>query len=224
MKFSTCSRMPSNDQEWHILDKILLTYIKNCLYTYHIIHWLGAEPELADDVLQETYLRVLRFARTADNAHAIAINNFEAFCKTTAIRYILDMYRKDKRLVGSLDDDHFSASHATISISEDPAELVLADMSLYSSMLTFSQIVKRFPEKQRTAILIDLARNTDFDEDNPRPLVRAMRTIGIQLHHYRLALPRDPVLRSRHNALVCLAYQRLHLVYFNMLSQPTSAA
>jgi len=214
--------MPTSTEEWQKLDKKLLSYIKKCLYTYHIIHWLGAEPELADDVLQETYLRVLRFTHLKDKAPSI--NNFEAFCKTTANRYILDMYRKDKRLVGSLDDANFSSTHVAISLAQDPAELVFADMSLYSIMLTFSQIVKRFPKKQQVAILIDLARNADFDEDNPGPLERAMYAVGIQLRDYYCPLPHDPVLRNRHNALVYLSYQRLRLVFYSMLSQSTTAA
>ncbi len=219
MKISTCPRitqesMPSNDQEWCMLNKTLLVYIKNCLYTYHVIHWLGAEPEIASDVLQETYLRVLRFTRSNEERGS-SIDNFEAFCKTTAKRYILDMYRKDKRFVGSLDDLTFFATSSSISISEDPAELAIEDITLYSSMLTFSQIVKRFPEMQKTALLIDLARKTNFDDESPSPLERAMDAVGISLRMYNRALPHDPILRSRHTALVCLAYKRLRLAFLH---------
>ena len=207
--------MPSNDQEWRAFDNVLLSYIKNHLYTYHIIHWLGAESEIADEVLQETYLRVLRFAHPIDN--------FEAFCKTTAKRYILDMYRKDKRFIGSLDDTSF-VTHVNISMSDDPAEVAVEDISLYSIMLTFSQIVKRFPEMQRIALLIDLARKTDFDDEAPSPLEKAMETVGISLREYNQALPHDTVLRSRHAALVCLAYKRLRLAFRDTVPQLTSAA
>jgi hypothetical protein len=194
------------------------------LYTYHVIHWSGAEPEIASDVLQETYLRVLRFTHTENYELSPSINNFEAFCKTTAKRCILDMYRKDKRLVGSLDDCTFSTTHENISISDDPAEIVLADISLYSSMLTFSQIVKRFPPMQRNALLIDLARKTDFDNESPSPLERAMHAVGISLREYNQVLPCDTVLRSRHNALLCLAYKRLRLAFRDTLPQLSSAA
>ena len=228
MKISTCSRitqkhMPLNDQEWYILDKTLLSYIKNCLYMYHVIHWLGAEPEIASDVLQETYLRVLRFTRSNEE-HSPSIDNFEAFCKTTAKRYILDLYRKDKRYVGSLDDVTFFATCASISISDDPAELAVEDITLYSSMLTFSKIVKRFPEMQKTALLIDLARKTNFDDEAPSPLERAMDAVGISLRAYNRALPHDPILRSRHAALVCLAYKRLRLAFHDTLPQLSVAA
>jgi DNA-directed RNA polymerase specialized sigma24 family protein len=217
--------MPTSTEEWHALDKKLLSYIMNYLYSYHVIHWKGSELELANDVLQETYLRVLRFT-CSDKAHegVSSIQNFEALCKIVAKHYILDLYRKDKRFVGSLDDENFSLSHIVISILDDPSELALADMQLYSIMLTISRIVKRFPKKQRTAILIDLAHKTDFDEEAPAPLERAMEAVGITLRNYNQPLPYDTVHRNRHNSLVCHAYKRLRLTLQKTLSQLSSAA
>lgn len=230
MKISTCThasqiRIPTTDEAWHALGKTLLSHITNCLYTYQIVHWRGGEPEMAKDVLQETYLRALRSAHEHEERDDLPpINNFEAFCKTIATRYILDLYRKDRRFLGSLDNDDLSVTHTTISMSADPAELALEDLSLYSIMLTFSQLVKRFPARQRTAILIDLAHHANFDAECPTPLERAMQAVGIPLQEYYCALPRDPVLRKRHSALVCLAYKRLRLVFDDMHSQLNSVA
>ncbi len=215
--------MPTSIEEWNALDKVLLSYIKNCLYTYQVYHWKGSESEMANDVLQETYLRVLRSTiRDPLQEEDTIVHNFEAFCKTVARRYVLDLLRKDKRFVGSLDDENFANIH--ISIQDDPAEGVLEDLHLYSIMLTFSEIVKSFPEKQKIAILIDLAHHTDFDDDHPQPLVRAMQAVGIHLRDYYCPLPQSPVLRSRHSALVCLAYQRLRLAFTCTSSQCSSAA
>ncbi len=230
MKIVTCSRtsqerMPTTNEEWRTLNKKLLCYIKNCLYTYQVIHWSGAEQEIAEDVLQETILRALRFAcKYKEQNDAPLINNFEALCKTIAKRYILDLYRKDKRFVGSLDNDDFSLTHTNISLSDNPAEIALEDMALYSSMQTLSQVVKSFPERQKTALLIDLANKADFDDEWPSPLERAMWAVGISLRDYYCVLPQDPILRSRHSALVCLAYKRLRLAFHDTLPQLTSAA
>ena len=216
--------MPSTSEEWRVLDKTLLYYIKNNLDKYSILHWIGGEQELAKDVLQETYARVFRFLRgNSEQEDSPPINNFEAFCKTVAQRYILDLRRKDKRLVGSLDTIEFSSSHEILSTLDDPETLVLEEMTLYATVLTVSKVVKSFPEKQRIALLIDLAQDADFDDESPRPLELAMWAVGIPLREYYCKLPHDPVLRSRHNALVYVAYRRLRLA-FNTTSSPLNAA
>ena len=217
--------MPATSEEWHALNKILLSYIKSCLYTYSVVHWVGGEQEIAEDVLQETYLRALRFAHNKEEHEDVPpINNFEALCKTIAKRHIIDIRRKDKHLVGSLDNTTFFITHETISMSDDPALIAVEDISLYTSMRSFSQAIKNFPEKQRIALLIDLARNADFDDEHPRTLERAMWSIGIPLRDYYRELPCDPILRSQHNALVSIAYKRLRLAFNTTLSPLNAAA
>ena len=222
---STQVSIPTTSEEWTSLSKTLLAYIKNYLYTLSVVHWHGNEVDLAEDVLQETYVRALQFAHR-DVAHEskLLINNFEAFCKTVAQRYILDLRRKDRRLVASIDDDHFTITYVSALLSDDPIELAIEHMNLYSSMLTFSQIVKSFPKTQRTAILVDLARKTDFDDECPSPLESAMKFVGIPLRLYDRALPSDPVLRSRYNASLSIAYKRLRLAFQNTVPQLHPAA
>ena len=230
MKFATSlhltqKRMPTTSEEWHALNKILFSYIKSCLYTYSIIHWIGGEQELAEDVLQETYLRAFRFAHNSEEHEDVPpINNFEALCKTIAKRYILDVRRKDKHFVGSLDNTTFFITYETISVSDDPAMIAIEDISLYTYMLRFSQAIKRFPEKQRIALLIDLALNADFDDECSSPLERAMWSVGIPLRDYYCELPRDPILRSQHKALASIAYKRLRLAFNTALSPFNAAA
>ncbi len=222
---STQKRMPTKSEEWHVLNKILLSYIKNCLYTYSVLHWIGGEQELAEDVLQETYLRAFRFAHNSEEHEDVPpINNFEALCKTIAKRYILDIRRKDKHFVGSLDNTAFSITHETISMSDDPAMIAIEDILLYTCMLSFSQAIKRFPKKQRIALLTDLARNADFDDECSRPLERAMWSVGIPLRDYYCELPHDPILRSQYKALVSIAYKRLRLAFNTTLSPFNAAA
>ncbi len=213
----TQERMPLTTEEWCTLNKTLLSHIRYNLCKYNTTHWMGSEQELAEDVLQETYTRVLHFAQSDEDQECTPlIKNFEALCKTIATRYILDLRRKDKRLVGSLDNTKFSITHETISMSDDPATLAVEDITLYTHMFTFSQIVKRFPD--------NLARSADFDDEYPRPLERAMWSVGISLREYYCELPHDPILRSRHNALVCLAYRRLRLAFNTTLSPLNAAA
>src|SRR5207248_3697568 len=68
--------------------------------------------------------------------------------------------------------------------------------------------IANFPEKQRRALLIDLANRVCFDTQ-PTPLQRAFLEEGIQLEHYRQPLPADPLGRSRHVSLLNHAYRRV---------------
>ena len=222
---STQVYMPTTPEEWQTLSKTLLAYIKNYLYTLSIVHWHGNEVDLAEDVLQETYVRALQFThKNTTHESAPSINNFEAFCKTVAQRYILDLRRRDKRLVASIDDDHFTITHASALLSDDPVELAIEHIDVYSSMIMFSQAILRLPEVQRTSILVDLAQKTDFDDECPSPLEVAMTFVGIPLRLYNRNLPSDPVLRSRHNASLSIAYRRLRLAFQNTASQLYPAA
>ena len=202
---SSNEQMPTTSEEWHVLDAVLRSYIRKYVYQSHLVHWQGGETELIDDVLQETFIRAINYTRKVYPS----VSSFEAFCKTIAKHYLLDLHRKDKRSVLSIDNEWaFNASEGYF-MSSDPTEAVEEEEEVYTLMLKFAQAIKNFPEKQRTAILIDLANLTDFDEKRPSPLERAMWVVGISLREYYCELPHDPVLRSRHTALVCLAYQKL---------------
>ncbi len=204
---NTQKTMPETLDQWYLLSNKLYAYIKNCLYSHYTFQWAGGEAELAEDVLQETYLRALTFA---ENENTTSIENFEAFCKTTAKHYVLDLQRKNQRFSGSLDTEAFSNwTNDTLACS-DPADFVLEDLSLYYDMLMISEIVNSLPGKTRVALLIDLANMMDFDEEQPTPLDRAMQEIGIEVHKYAHELSTDKTLRNRHASLLSQAYKRLH--------------
>jgi len=198
--------MPVTLEQWYLLSNKLYVYIKNCLYTYRTFQWEGGEAELAEDVLQETYLRALTFA---ENENASSIENFEAFCRTTAKHHILDLQRKNQRFSGSLDTEAFSNLTNYTQGCSDPAEFVLEDLSLYADMLVISEAVKRLPDKTRTAVLADLANMMDIDEEEPTPLDRAMQKVGVEMREYNYELPHDKKLRSQHSSLLSQGYKRL---------------
>ena len=231
MKIATSSNneprrgcIPTTAEEWNILSNVLNTYIQHCIHTLNIFYWQGGEYLLAEDVLTETYLRAIPYARNAEHGTLPPIGSFEALCKTIAKRYLLDLRRKDKRLVASIDIHTLSSSHLDILMSVDPAEAVLEDMTLYSTMLTIVKEIKKLSPKQKEAILIHIANLADFDNEQPRPLERAFWTVGIPLREYRRELPSSPVMRSRHTASLCLAIKALRQTFSRPPSQPDHAA
>lgn len=216
--------MPKTEAEWNALIIVMCTYIKHCIAKYTIIYWRGGEKELIEDVMQETFYRAVRYACGEKQAQIPSIGSFEALCKTIAKRYLLDLRRKDKRLVASIDATTSLGLHLDVLLSIDPSEVVLNDISQYTTLLMVAKAIKELSPKQKEAILVHLANMEDFDDMEPRPLERALWAIGIPLREYHRELPSNPVIRSRHTASLCLAIKALRQTLSCPPSQPDHAA
>jgi hypothetical protein len=94
----------------------------------------------------------------------------------------------------------------------DPAEVSIEQTYQEWLFTLLARKIATFPEKQRVALLIDLANRMCFDT-HPTPLQQAFLQVGIRLQEYQQPGPRDPVGRNRHASLVSQAYKRLaHLL------------
>jgi hypothetical protein len=87
---------------------------------------------------------------------------------------------------------------------------MLEAIMVLSVLTDAARIITTIPNKQRRALLVDLARYNDFAEE-PTLMEQALAEVGIQLCDYRHLLPPTSLERSRHNALVSLGYRRLRL-------------
>ncbi|GAC1647339.1 MAG: hypothetical protein NVS4B12_15000 [Ktedonobacteraceae bacterium] len=222
--FLTKGHMPKTEAELKTFEAVLRPCIQNDIYKFNLIHWRGGEQSLVEDVLHETYARALTYAQHAENGTAPSISSFEALCKTIAKHYILDLRRKDKRLVISIDAIPLFTEHQYVDMFVDPTDDVVEDMMVYSKMLLVSKAVKDFTPKLKKAMLIHLANLEDFDDEQPHPLERAMWTVGIPLREYRCELPKNPILRRRHSTLVCLGLKTLRQTFSCPPHQSDNAA
>lgn len=205
----TC--IPTTDEEWNTLTFVLYAYVKRSIYSLDILCWQGNEHFLAEDVVTEAIARALSYAKDAELGNHPPIDSFEAFCKTTAKRFLLDQRRKDRRLIASLDVAIAANTDFANALYSDPEATIIDEITQDEMLLHIAHIIDTFSPKMREAILIHIARNADFDDENPCPLERAMAAVGIPLRTYKRPLPSSQVLRSRHNAQVCLAIKRLRL-------------
>lgn len=88
----------------------------------------------------------------------------------------------------------------------DLAEAGVENVYLEMLFRLVAREVVTFSDKQRRAILMDLASRMHFDR-HPTPLQQAFLDAGIDLREYQQALPLSPLERSRHTALVSCAYK-----------------
>jgi RNA polymerase sigma factor (sigma-70 family) len=197
---------------WVELYPRLQALARNLVYRYRIPRWYGQERDVAEDVTQETAHRLNERLQKAVRGEMAPIASPEQLMVTIAHNYIIDLVRREQRLVRLSTDESGSALKHESSDCEEMDEQ--ATENIYDEWL-FLQLaceIARFPPKQRRAILIDLANRSCFD-DQPTPLQRAFLAVGIDLQEYQLHLPEDSIERSRYNSLLSLAYRRISQLY-----------
>jgi DNA-directed RNA polymerase specialized sigma24 family protein len=207
--FGTDDFEPGRDIIWYELYNSLRPYILACVYAARVSCWHGQERDIAEDVLQETIIRTMKYTRQAEAGQTTPIYSMMCFGRTVAYNHIRDLRRRDLRLFRpeSYDQQPIADFSQFVEVV-DPAEIALEELNRYALWKSAALVIAQFPEKQQNALLIDLARRTDF-QDERSSLGSAFLSVGIDLHDYHQLLPVDPAARGRHAALLSIAYKRL---------------
>jgi DNA-directed RNA polymerase specialized sigma24 family protein len=198
----------NSDSTWKKLYPILESLARYFVYSSHVLSWQGQENDIIEDVVQETLRRMIEHAHKAERDEAPPIQSFKSMMKVVAQNYCKDMKRRDRRLLRMQPQDALpqlrASRHNQVSLVELGTENVYQE-GLFK--LVASEIAG-FPEKQHTAVLIDLANRMHFGTQLT-PLESAFLEVGIDLRQYQRPLPADPQERSRHLSLLTHAYRRI---------------
>jgi DNA-directed RNA polymerase specialized sigma24 family protein len=200
------------EHTWQKLYTVLRPPATLYVHMYAIPSWKGQVCDLVDDVVQETVIRMYGQTQKFATEEHTSIRSLEAFCHTIARNYCRDLWRKERRLSHFPEDNYTSDALTSAFVDEDQFEDVLDKLATMAIILVVARIIAAFPEKQRTALLIDQARYTDF-RGEPSTLQQALAQVGIRLQDYQHALPATQAERLRHNSLVSIAYKRLREVF-----------
>jgi len=193
---------------WSELYTSLAPSVKKRVYTVNLQSWHGQEHDLIADVIQEAVVRTFLQMQKARKGEVPPILSLFHFSKKVAINRLYDIARRDSRLTRPSSD--IALQEKLIADNWiDPTEDVLSDIDNASLFTLIARSIGAFPIKQRTALLIDLANLSPVDDS---PLQQAFRKNGIQLEAYRDIMPCSPAERSRHSALLCIAYKRVKKV------------
>ena len=198
-----------NDRVWSELYGTLKPYILSWVYSSGVSSWHGQEQDIADDILQEAIIRTLKYMRLSESGQGVPIHSMTCFGRTVAHNHFRDLRRREMRLIRPNtqegQDDSLLLNHGD---EIDPSEVALDSLMRISVLMTVAQVIVRFPAKQRTALLVDLANHTDLS-DSDNQICRAFAAVGVDLREYCRVLPCDPQERSRHAASLSMAYKRL---------------
>jgi hypothetical protein len=197
------------ERAWSKLHPTLLSFTRHLVYSWRIPVWHGQEDDIVDDIIQETARRIIERIRKASRGEAAPIQVFEPMVIVTARNYCRDLLRRDMRLMHFTHDDcsyELYDAHNDLyrELDEEAIEHVYIEQLF--GLLVIE--IARFPERQRRALLTDLAYRMSFDVE-PTPLQRAFLNAGISLLEYYQPLPPSAIERSRAVALLYHAYKRV---------------
>jgi DNA-directed RNA polymerase specialized sigma24 family protein len=198
----------SSDITFRKLYPSLELLAKYFVYTLHVSSWQGQEEDIVADIVQETWRRIIERSRKAERGEAPPIRSLKSIMAVIARNYCKDLGRHDRRLLRIQYPD--ASQQTYLPMCDQQNLLESGTESVYQEALfkLVAREIVRFPEKQRIAVLTDLANRMCF-EKQLTPLQIAFLKEGIDLRDYQKPLPTDPQERSRHVSLVTYAYKRV---------------
>ena len=198
---------------WDELYTFLRSRVPRIIYALHFSFWRGQEEDIVEDVIQETMRRVLERVQMAWCGEAEPIRSLEHISVVIASNYCRDMMRKERRLVRR-DSNEYTVENSKGGYADG---LDIATEKVYQREVfaLFAREISTFPQKQRLALLSDLANRMFFDEQ-PTPLQEAFLAVDIHLEDYKRPFLADSEERKRSAALLAHAYRRVATINRNL--------
>lgn len=198
----------SNEATWGHLYPVLRSRVRYLVYSFALPSWKGQEEDIVEDIVQETARRLIERARKAERGEAPPIQSVEHIMMAIAQNYCTDLMRHDRKVSRILPSDHSAEIHYDTGDQVQPFESGTEHVYQEGLFALAAHEIANFPDKQRTALLIDLANRMCFGV-RPTSLQKAFLAVGIHLQQYRQPLPTTSQERSRHMSLLSYAYKRV---------------
>jgi DNA-directed RNA polymerase specialized sigma24 family protein len=199
---------PNDEQVWRDLLVWLLSLVKTWIYSANVTNWRGQQCEVAEEISQETAMRTFEYIRRARRNEGPPVHHIKALCRTIAHSLFVDRIRKDRRIICFSHDESNFEAYSNMHEQADAEEIALDQLIDEETIVNAASVIAGFPDKQRAAVLRDLADVTDFAAP-PSLLDQALADVGIQLREYANQRTEEPGERSRHSSLLWHAYKRL---------------
>ncbi len=198
-----------DEQVWYDLYTWLLPIVEIWVRDAHVAAWTGQQHEMAEDIAHEAIIRTFQYNQRSQRGEMPPIGSLKALCRVIARNYFRDWRKKDWCLV----HPERSASggydlQMLVYDAVDPSQIAIDHLLLDALIVPVAQVLAKFPQGQKVALLTDLANVSDFDGP-PSLLEKALSDVGLHLSDYKKPRSDDPSERGRYAALRCIAYKRL---------------
>ena len=208
---------------WLEVSAELLPLVKKHVYHVAVNSHLGQEYDVIQDIIQETIVRTFIQMQRAERGEVPPVLSPLYFAKKVSHNHLLDIARKESRLVRPTND--VIVQERIIRESWfDSTEDVLDDIEKEPLFTIIARVIADLPKKRQRALLIDLALHTAFDEVIS-PLQRALDKEHINLAKYRNLLPKHPTKKEKqqYSSLLSQAYKSVKEDVRGYLQQDCSA-
>jgi DNA-directed RNA polymerase specialized sigma24 family protein len=202
----------TSETAWIDLIPSLVSTARSLAYAYssQVSSWQGQEEELAQDIVQETARRMIERARKAERGEAEPVHS-RKMITITAQNYCKDLRRHDQRLLRPQAYGYEMPGQSANDAGPALFDEICEHIDHRHLLEQVARDIACFPEKQRTALLIDLANRMSFC-GQPTMLQQAFLAAGIELADYLRPLPDDRRERNQHMSLLNYALRRVALL------------
>jgi tetratricopeptide (TPR) repeat protein/DNA-directed RNA polymerase specialized sigma24 family protein len=194
-----------NTINWEELYTAIYPLVLGRVYASDFPFWYGLERDIAWDIVQDTMMNIVTRWHRGERVEVFSQTSLKRFMITTAVKYVKDFRRKDSHLIHETSACNQVETWYDHEVIDTTATEYLSRKGIF---IAIASAVTDFPEKQRQALLTDLANHISFSEQST-PLREAFSQVGIDLQRYQRPLPFNSRDRVRYKALVSTAYKRL---------------
>lgn len=203
------SNFSFSEEEWGELIPLLRERVARWVCTSCRLSWTRQRHDIIEDIVGEAIVKLVAYAQRAEIGAVSEIDSLEKIAHVTAYHCYVDAYRRDEKLVPLIQDSEEPGAYVIRVADIDPADRAIDNIYYELVFIQAARWIATFPEKQREALLTDLANRMYFDPFQMTPLQDALASVGIDIRSYWKPLPIDQQARARHAAHLSLAYKRL---------------
>ena len=197
------------DEEWESLYPLLRSRVARWVGTSYSPLWTHQRNEIVEDIVEEAIARIVAYAKRAERGEVRVVDSLEKISAVTAYHCYVDALRRDRNMVPLIQNAQEPCEYAMNEAEVDPSEQAIDNIHYELLFIHAARWIVNFPEKQKTALLVDLANRMFFDPFQPTPLQKALASAGIDMRDYNKPLPFDAKVRALHAAHLSLALKRL---------------
>ncbi len=203
-----------SEEIWGNLYLILKPKVAHWVFTSRIPMWTRQRNEIIEDIVQDTLLKTFAYAQKAQRGEVRMIDSLVSVGSVTAYHCYIDARRRDQHTLPLTQEYDEPIESAITCVEIDLSEVAIDNIHRELLFIQVARWIAILPDKQRTALLTDLANRMYFDPFELTPLQEALASVKIVIRDYQKPLPNDKQARARHAAHLSLAYKRLALLVY----------
>jgi DNA-directed RNA polymerase specialized sigma24 family protein len=146
-----------SEADWGYLYLVLKPRVARWVCTTRIPLWTRQRNEIIEDIVQDAILKTFAYAQRAIRGEVRMIDSLESVSSVTAYHCYVDTRRRDQRMLPLAQEYDESIESSINWIEMDPVEQAINNIQDELIFIQAARWIVKFPDKQRTALLTDLA-------------------------------------------------------------------